>query len=53
MGARVMTVSDQVLHTGEGIVTAEEIANFVIAGGAAWLAYTRGFMALRGETKRR
>lgn len=52
MGTRVMTVSDQMLTTGEGFVTGEEIANFVIAGGAAWIAYTRGTLALRDELKR-
>lgn len=47
MGLRVMTVSEQMLDTGTGIVTVSEIVNFMIVGGAAWLAYTRGIAALR------
>jgi len=53
MGVRVMTVSDSLLSTGSGFVTTEEIINFVIAGGAAWIAYTRGTLAIQSELKRR
>lgn len=53
MGARVFTVSDTVLETGTGFVTAEEVVNFVIAGGAAWIAYTRGMLAIQNDLKRR
>lgn len=53
MGMRVMTVSDSMLKTGSGFVTTEEIINFVIAGGAAWIAYTRGTLAIQSELKRR
>lgn len=53
MGVRVMTVSDSLLSTGSGFVTTEEIINFVIAGGAAWIAYTRGTLAIQSELKQR
>jgi hypothetical protein len=53
MGVRVMTVSDSLLSTGSGFVTTEEIINFVIAGGAAWIAYTRGTLAIQSELRRR
>jgi hypothetical protein len=52
MGVRVMTVSDSLLRTGSGFVTTEEIINFVLAGGAAWIAYTRGTLAIQRELKR-
>jgi len=53
MGVRVMTVSDSLLSTGSGFVTTEEIINFLLAGGAAWIAYTRGTLAIQSELKRR
>ena len=49
MGSRVMTVSDSMLSTGSGFVTTEEIINFIIAGGAAFVAYTRGTWAIQRE----
>lgn len=53
MGVRVMTVSDQVLRTGAGVVTTSEITNFLIVGGVAWLAWTRGVAAVRAPTGRK
>jgi len=53
MGARVFTVSDAMLETGTGVVTGEEIVNFIIAGGAAWIAYTRGSLAIQNCLNRR
>lgn len=47
MGVRVMTASEQILATGTGLVTMSEIMNFMIVGGAAWLAYMRGIAAIR------
>lgn len=47
MGVRVMTISEQMLAAGSGLVTMSEIVNFVLAGGAAWIAWTRGFAELR------
>lgn len=53
MGTRVMTVSDSMLSTGSGFVTTEEVINFVIAGGAAFIAYTRGTWAIQRELNRK
>jgi hypothetical protein len=53
MGARVFTISDSMLTTGTGFVTSEEIVNFIIAGGVAWAAYTRGSLAIQQDLKRR
>ena len=53
MGARVMTVSDTVLSSGEGFITSEELINFIISGGAAWIAYTRGTQAIQSDLRRR
>jgi hypothetical protein len=53
MGARVMTVSDTLLSTGEGFITSEEIINFIISGGAAWVAYTRGTQAIQRDFQSR
>lgn len=46
MGVRVMTVSEQLLVTGTGLVTMSEIMNFMIVGMAAWVAWMRGIAAL-------
>ncbi len=53
MGSRVITLSDRVLSNGTGIVTPEEIINFVIAGGVAWVSYTHGSLAIQRELKGR
>lgn len=53
MGTRVFTITDTMLSTGAGIITTEEIVNFVIAGGVAWLAWFRGTMAIKNELRRR
>jgi len=47
MGYRVMTATVTVLETGTGFITTEEIINFVIAGGAAWLGWFRGTQAIQ------
>ncbi|MDA0679971.1 MAG: hypothetical protein O3A13_03550 [Proteobacteria bacterium] len=52
MGARVMNITDSMLSTGAGIVTTEEIINFLIAGGAAFIAYTRGTLAIQKQLRR-
>lgn len=46
MGLRTMVVTDQMLETGAGIVTMSEIVNFLIAGGAAYVAYVQGIRNL-------
>ena len=53
MGARVLSVSVNVPEMGGGFVTVEEIINFVIAGGAAWLGWFHGSRALQKEFRRR
>ncbi len=53
MGTRVFTITDTMLSTATGFVTAEEITNFVIAGGIAWIAWFRGTMAIQDELRRR
>ena len=52
-GVRVMTVSDTMLSTGHGFITTEEIINFIISGGAAWIAYTRGAKAIHRDLQNR
>jgi len=52
MGVRVMTISEQVLEGGAAPVTAGEIVNFALVGGAAWLSWQRGSMALRNDVAR-
>ena len=42
MALRSMVVTDQMLETGAGFVTMPEIMNFLIAGFAAYFAYTKG-----------
>ena len=51
MGVRVMTMSDQLLRTGTGLVTMSEIVNFMIVGGAAWVAYMRGIAAVQHQSR--
>lgn len=50
MGVRVMTMSEQMLATGTGLVTMSEIMNFMIVSGATWIAYMRGFAAVRKQS---
>ena len=53
MGASVFTVSERMLSTGTGAVTTEEIINFTIAGGFAWITWFRGTRAIQEELRRR
>jgi len=53
MGTRVFTISDTMLSSGTGFITTEEIINFVIAGGVAWIAWFRGTMAIQDELRRK
>ena len=52
MGTRVFTVTDAMLTSGTGFITGEEIINFVIAGGIAWMAWFRGTMAIQEDLRR-
>ena len=47
MGMRTLVVSDQMLESGGGLVTMPEIVNFLLSGGAAYLAWIRGIRRLR------
>ena len=42
MAVRVMVVTDEMIETGAGFVTQQEIINFVLSGGIAWLSWQRG-----------
>ena len=49
LGVRVLNIPDAVLDGGGAILSAEEIINFAIAGGAAWLGWHRGSLAIRDQ----
>jgi hypothetical protein len=49
MGMRAMLVTDTMLETGTGFITMEEIFNFMIAGGVAYISYFVGVRALSSE----
>lgn len=49
MALRSMLISVEMLETGRGFVTIQEVVNFVIAGGIAYFAWTRGLSALIGR----
>jgi hypothetical protein len=49
MGVRVLNIPDAVLDGGGAVLSAEEIINFAIAGGAAWLGWHRGSLAIRDQ----
>jgi hypothetical protein len=50
MGVRVMTMSEQMLKYGSGLVTKSEIMNFMIVSFVAYFAYERGMQALRKDS---
>jgi len=49
MALRSMVVTDAMIETGVGIVTPEEIVNFLLAGGIAYISWTRNMRALAGR----
>jgi len=49
MGMRTILVTDAMLEGGAGFVTMPEIVNFMISGGIAYLAFTRGMNELQGR----
>ena len=51
MALRTMLVTDAMIETGAGLVTPAEIANFVIAGGIAYISWSRGLQALFGHDR--
>lgn len=46
MAMRSMLVTDAMIETGAGFVTMSEIINFIIASGAAYIAYMQGLKSL-------
>ncbi len=53
MALRVMVVTDEMIETGTGIVTPQEIINFALSGGVAWLSWQRGMRALSATVAKR
>jgi hypothetical protein len=49
MGVRILIIPDAVLDGGGAVLSAEEIINFAIAGGAAWLGWHRGSLTIRDQ----
>lgn len=49
MGVRVLSISATVTDGDAAVVSIEEIVNFAIAGGAAWLGWHRGSQAIRDQ----
>lgn len=49
MALRVTIVTDEMIENGRGAVTMSEIVNFMIASGAAYIAYMRGARNIRGD----
>ena len=47
MAMRTMIVTDQMIETGAGYVTFEEIVNFLISGSAAYLAWVKGLGSIK------
>lgn len=52
MALRSMIVTDEMLETGTGFVTLEEVINFVISGGAAYFSWRHGLGRLFGPKSR-
>ena len=52
VGLRVMVISEETIETGRGLVTPEEIVNFVLVAGIAYFAYMQGMHHLEREYRR-
>lgn len=52
MALRSMIVTDAMLESGAGFVTMPEIANFLIAGAAAYVSWIQGLNALANRSVR-
>jgi hypothetical protein len=48
MALRVMIVTDEMIETGAGFVTTEEIFNYLIVGGIAYFSWALGVKSLKG-----
>ncbi len=51
MGARVILVTDEMIETGRGGVTMNEIINFIIVSIAAYIFFMRGATVIAGKSK--
>ncbi len=49
MAVRVMIPNDAIFEENATIITYQEVVNFVIAGGVAYLAWIRGLKELQGR----
>lgn len=49
MAIRTMLVTDQVLETGGGYITYQEILNFLVTGSIAYLAWVKGLNEIRRQ----
>ena len=49
MAVRVMIPNDAIFEENAAILTYQEVVNFVIAGGVAYLAWIRGLKELQGR----
>ena len=49
MGVRVLVPNDAIFEESGGIVTTEEIINFMICGSVAYFAYVKGMKSLNFE----
>lgn len=52
MAIRTLVVTDQMIETGAGYVTYEEILNFMISGSIAYLAWAKGMSRIKEEIGR-
>ena len=51
MAVRVMFVTVDMIESGAGFVTTEELVNFMVSGGVAWVSWQRGMLALTGKNR--
>jgi len=49
MAIRVLVVTDEMLETGRGFVTFEEIINYILVGGIAYIGYIGGIQSLKAS----
>lgn len=47
MALRVMIVTDEMIETGRGFVTMEEMSNYMIAASVAYWSYNRGIRRVK------
>ena len=47
MALRVMVVTDEMIETGVGFVTTEEVFNYLIVGGIAYFSWAQGIKSLK------